>query len=54
MRESTTPLEAALADPLEVALAQAGGTGALVRVLRLLVKRGVLSEAELLEELKKP
>jgi len=42
-----------IADPLIAALAETGSTTALARVLRLLVKRGVLTEEELIAELKK-
>ncbi|MBK7858351.1 MAG: hypothetical protein IPJ65_06955 [Archangiaceae bacterium] len=50
MREAAA--EAAL-DPLVAAVSDAGATVALVRLLRLLVRRGLISEAELLEELKR-
>ncbi|MBL8950489.1 MAG: hypothetical protein JNK82_06910, partial [Myxococcaceae bacterium] len=48
---SATP---AITDPLVAALAEAGPTTtALARVLRLLIKRGLLTEEELIEELRK-
>ena len=42
-----------ITDPLVAAIAEAGSSTALARVLRLLVQRGLLTEEELVAELKK-
>ncbi len=51
MRDSAPA--APIADPLVAAIAEAGATTGLARVLRVLIKRGLLTEEELIEELKK-